>query len=385
MLLFALIYIACLLELCVATTWNLTIYVFGKITGTSKPTSATKGSSASGSASSKSVIKEALKVPKARDLPPATKKEAAVTVANKLPASAPVQIVIYLYTNAARIFVPRFPAEDLFMILVRHRAKPGLLWQFNASMNACLQRVAAGENPDNLPHSWETLQADWNIKTSWKPRTDPDGLDFANDITTFYLSGNVAHLENFLALLDTFFGDRVRHPDAGEIFPQPITVYIYPHTTVHLSDNLATRMDFPTNIHRQASLPIIPFSIGAPAYGNQHVIVNFDFTGEENQLDITLTGNLYPFRAMLEAANVRGQYYGPENPQGRQTLYCRILNTVDMAEESEVNGLIQILTTVMSNQLMIAKIEGTAMEDTPARAVLEQLQAIPSLFWTMRD
>ena len=362
---------------------QLWIYTFGKFVTTKTSASTSKGSD-SKSASDKGVKKETIKIPKGRDLPAASaSKFVAKPAREKLPSSAPIEIIIYMYTQAARLLVERFPAVPMYEIIVRHRSRPGMLWQINQALNSCLQRIAAGPNEAELPGTWELFQANWNVRVSFKPQNDPEDFGFTNDVVTFYLAGDQQHLENFLAFLDSCWTDRARFPDAGDIFVLPLNVQIHPHTTVTLSDDLPTRMDNPTVLHAVLSNPCIPFTRGAPAFGNLHILMTLDCENDTN-MDITLTGNMYHFRGIMATNNIRGEFYGPLNEQGRQNRYARIFPTVHCNVEEEVATVVRILTEEMHNQLILVRMEtppAESEEETPSETFLTTLKGLPSLVW----
>ena len=356
------------------------IYTIGKFTKAATKTTTASGGVGSSTDGIKKDGTPKIKIPRGRDSAGATvgvKKTE--TTKTKLPATAPIEMCVCRYTNAASIFIQRFPAMPLFMITVRHRARPGITWQLNRAMNACIQRIAAGENENQFPGTWAELQATWNVKTCFKPQNDPDNLGYAQDLVTFYVAGDIEHLENFIALLDTFFNDRRHFPEAGELFPEELTVELYPHDTVDLTENLAGRMDITTTVHPKAPRTPIDFYKGSPPFTGQHLIVNFTF--EEDQLDSTLTGNLYPFYSIMSTNEIRGEYYGPENESGRQTLYCRYLPDVDVTDEGQMDGLIRILTDVMHKQIILARVATEPAEDTPAFAAKTRLKTIPNLYF----
>ena len=361
------------------TYQHIPIYTLGKFL---KGKTTVLGGTSSGSSGKSGVNKDSSKVtvPRGRNSDPKTATRFDTQKKVKLPSSAAVELCVYLYTHTARCFVERFPAVSLYMVCVRHRAKPSLTWQINRALNDCVRRIWEGDNEEQLPATWPDLQTEWNVRTSFKPARDPDDLTFASDVVTFYIAGDKQHLENFLAFLDTFFVDRKTYPDPTDVFPDALEVHLYQHSTAApLSEDIATRMDIPTRLHPSSQTTPIPFYIAAPPYGGQHVIITFVF--ENDELDTTMTGNLYPLRGVFAAQNLRGEYYGPVGENGRQTLYCRYLPDVQTNTPSEVNTLLGILTTELHNQLMLARVTTRPLEDTPGEAVLGQLRELPNLYW----
>ena len=119
------------------------------------------------------------------------------------PASAPIKVCIYKYTDNASVFDDRMGSGALFLLAVAHRQqRPTATWNVLKSFRDCLQRQAGGGGP--LPSTLSQLIDEWHIRIQVKPKEDPDSV-FDAGVVGVYIGGTLEDLLQGINKMDSFF------------------------------------------------------------------------------------------------------------------------------------------------------------------------------------
>jgi len=144
------------------------------------------------------------------------------------PASAPVEVCIYKYTDQAADLWDLFKGKDnvpLYQVQISHEAQRSITFQIRDSFNDFL----ASSKGDNsaMPSSMQQLETMAGVKLVVGDRTDPDNVGFQQWRVAFYCTDAV----NFMRLLDDWF----QHKKKQIAHEQPFQVVLHPHIGVDLS------------------------------------------------------------------------------------------------------------------------------------------------------
>ena len=143
------------------------------------------------------------------------------------PASAPVDVCIYKYTDDASDLWDLFHGKKvpLFQVQIFHNAQRSITFRMRDSFNDFLAS-AKGED-DTMPASVQELEAMAGVKLVVGDRTDPENVGFQSWRVAFYCTDAI----NFLHLLDGWF-QYMKKEFAHE---QPFQVVLRPHDGIDLS------------------------------------------------------------------------------------------------------------------------------------------------------
>ena len=167
------------------------------------------------------------KLPRAGDITLEQGPRPAQTLRRR-PASAPVDVCIYKYTDQAADLWDLFHGKDdvpLFQVQVSHEAQRSITFQMRDSFNDFL---AIAKNEDGtMPSSMQQLEAVAGVKLVVGDRADPENVGFQQWRVAFYCTDAA----NFLRLLDSWF----QHKEKQIACEQPFQVVLRPHIGVDLA------------------------------------------------------------------------------------------------------------------------------------------------------
>ena len=143
------------------------------------------------------------------------------------PASAPVDVCIYKYTEDASDLWDLFHGKKvpLFQVQIFHNAQRSITFQMRDSFNDFL--ASAKKEDDTMPASVQELETMAGVKLVVGDRIDPDNVGFQSWRVAFYCTDAI----NFLHLLDGWFQYRKTEIDRE----QPFQVVLRPHVDIDLS------------------------------------------------------------------------------------------------------------------------------------------------------
>ena len=115
----------------------------------------------------------------------------------------------------------------------------------------------------------------------------------------------------------------------------------------------------------------VPFSAAAPPFGRRLICCVIDI--EELSVSAVITGNTYPFRAQLDAANIGGDY-GPADSDGHREYY-RVLPSQAM----DTFDLAGTLATLFCGSIVLCSLRAEPPADSPGAAYVDGLKDQPNL------
>ena len=315
-----------------------------------------------------------------------TKASKSASKSSPLPAESDIiEIAIYKYSDTARLHLPGMPDAALYQVGMRESGKVNTLGQIENNLDACLRRAALEPHAGPLPATWAALQKNWHVRICYAPSTDPARLAFDRRVITFYVAGDVYHLERFLIFLNTFFTDCLARPSRSATYSEPRILHIHPHVTVPLTPNLADSMTLSTHVHLRSRTPPIASQICAPPQGNLHVLVRVEFT--TTKMYTTITGMTHPFHDQFGLSGLVRMPCGPVmDIVGRTAFHAYLCPPVQLGNLDHEHELMRVLTIVMHHQLLLATIEIPPEPNTPGAECLAELSGLPTLlFRTMQE
>ena len=304
------------------------------------------------------VRKTLLKAPRASDLSPQvkTRKPPSQPTARE----APIQVDVRRYTEDASYFVQTFPSDTMWQVQVVHDARPSVVYNIVRLFNEFLVETHATN--DAVPGSLGTLFEQHHIKLVLTDKNDPDSVGFVQWRVAFYVAGTALNLRFALDLLDHFFRYRER-TETDRPFARLQAVY----TITTLLDTTLSANDFevPSTVVR-ADVFQFPFYAAAPPFGRRLICCIFDVDGDN--ISAVVTGNTYPFRALLDAAEIGGDY-APADDDGRKD-YFRVFPS----EPVDHCSISATLAAVFKGSTILCAVRGAVEPDSPAANLLDELR-----------
>ena len=203
------------------------------------------------------------------------------TRTQSVPSEAPIQWCWYKYGEDASVYFDRMPRVTLYMGILQHMARPGILWKLHVNLDSCLATLH--QDDEMIPGSVADLRDNWNVRIAYKPKEDPDQLGFSTDTVAFYVAGDQAHLENFLNLMDCFFEYRKANPELNEEFPSTLKVTVEHNANVMLN-NPIEGLAIPTEIQDPSKNMTIQFWTASPPGSTRHLTADI----QENESSDTI-------------------------------------------------------------------------------------------------
>ena len=320
----------------------------------------------------KPVSKQLLKVPKASQLQP--KIAIKQTRPQRAPSEAPITVVVYKYSDNARLLIENWPNVVLWEIILQHLCRPSVTFNILLNFPDYLRRANLAEGV--LPQTLRELDTNFNMRIVIKPRADPQQI-FDATCVAFYVAGTEADAKNAINILDSFFVDRHAHPQPGEVFEQPFQVDYYMHSNAQF-DLVATEMDTASVVHEPSAQLPIPFTAGGPPAGARHLLATIDC--EDSSAQLLLHGNTWPFRNTLNSRQIPGDY-GEEDADGRREYY-RVLTVADTNDQATIRVLTDALQAGVGNTIIRVDARTKPTADTPSATFMQELLTIKQLQFT---
>lgn len=310
------------------------------------------------------------KLPRATDILVSETPRPAAQTSRRMPASAPVKICIYRYTNQASDLWDLFHGKDdvpLFQVQIAHEAQRSITFQMRDSFNDFL--ASAKDDGGAMPTNVQQLEAAAGVKLVVTDRADPESVGFQQWRVAFYCTDP----QNFLRLLDGWFD----HKDKQMAREQPVQVLLFPHTNIDLSgveDDLSYEHYV---INEPAALLPLHIFEAQPVIGKRITVLNLQLKST-NEIDLVITGHTWPFRARLDAFGIAGGYTEEENGAARR--YYRVWKDIDVAGDG-TNRFMDMLETVFKNMALRVTLDAAPVPDTHVAAFIDKLREAPSVFF----
>ena len=310
------------------------LIVFGKVVAPTKPAvQLTRKSAASGSSQPG---QSPLKIPKANKLTPQVRTPPKTSTKEKLPNAAPIEYHAYSYTNDASAFLRGMPAQRCTQWIVCHNARPSFFYNFHVRFTAFLVQAHA-DDPQH-PGDIRAVETALGIRFFYPPATDPDGMQFARNVITFFATGGENANNDLIQLLDSFIVYRQHNPEPCSNFPLALNVELYRSPNVDIPQPLAN-LDVATNTHVPAKTLNTPAHKGAPPFGNHHVLCNIQ--KDADTYAFVLTGNTYALHRYFDLQAIAG------SPGADGEGYFRIISDALADPGATANQLRQLASTLI--------------------------------------
>lgn len=114
-----------------------------------------------------------------------------------------------------------------------------------------------------------------------------------------------------------------------------------------------------------------------PPLGKAGLALTLEGTAAEGAVNVLLTGNTWPWRSALDAANVPGGYV--EEATGTKT-YVRMLTDVRVGETEDTERLRQLFEDVLrSFPVLLRAVDDEDRDNTSVASARSHLLALPSI------
>ena len=330
----------------------------------------------------------------------------------RLPASAPLDVVIYKVTKRASDVWDQFTEADgaeLWQIQMEHAARPSAIFNLRDSFQDFLKQA---DSDSGIPTSLDVLQQKAGIKLTLADRNDPDKVGFVQWRVAFYVAGDKAvAVENFFMLLDDFFSFK------SKALAKDIEIHVRPHTSAQaeVTSDLVESLSYEhLTFHEavsEAQLPLKMFE-AQPVVGKRIVTI-FIQPESGTHVSVLFGGNTWNFRSALDEAGVkgavlynikvsvcvnnrmlcvRGAYLEDEggddqqqkqaNQNGNQNggrKYFRVMRSLDVSSEEQAKSLQGVLENVFHGLAMKAVVETPPEEDSDVESWINSLKQIDCL------
>jgi len=292
----------------------------------------------------------------------------------RLPASAPVDICIYKYTDQGADLWDLLDGKDgvpLYQIQIAHGAQNSVTFQMRDAFNDFLRATRAANNA--MPATLKELETAASVRLVVTDRADPDDVGYVPWRVAFYATD----ISNFLLLLDGFWKFKARQLAQD----QPFQVVVHPHTSIDLSavwDEL--EYENYTLQENSATLPLHVFE-AQPVVGKKITTLNLQVDGD-TMISMIVTGHTWPWRTRLESFGISGCYYAEEANKGNEMRkYYRVWKDIDVSDDAQQQKFIAMLDGVFKNVAMRVSLDRCPHPDSPAGAFVENLRQRASLFF----
>ena len=290
------------------------------------------------------------------------------------PASAPVDICIYKYTNQASDLWDLFHGQDdapLYQIQISHQAQNSVTFQMRDAFNDFLRATHAANSA--MPTTLQQLETAAGLRLVVTDRADPDDVGYIQWRVAFYATD----VCNFLLLLDGFWKFKERQLARD----QPFQVVLHPHVGVDLSvvwDDL--EYENYTLQDTSATLPLHVFE-AQPVVGKKITGLNLQVNGD-TMVSMIVTGHTWPWRARLDSFGISGGYFADEaSKENESRKYYRVWKDIDVSDDAQQQKFIAMLDDVFKNVVMRISLDRRPKPDSPVGAFVERLRQRPSLFF----
>jgi hypothetical protein len=115
-----------------------------------------------------------------------------------------------------------------------------------------------------------------------------------------------------------------------------------------------------------------------PPIGKRITVLNLQLQSD-NEINLVITGHIWPFRDRLEAFGIARGYFEDENSDGR--CYYRVWKQIDVAGDG-AGRFMEMLSTVFNNLALRVSLDGVPVPDTHVADFIGKLREKPSLFFT---
>ena len=291
--------------------------------------------------------------------------------AHKLPATAPVAVVMYKVTNCAGDVWEQFNGQDvaLWQVQVDHPVRArSLCYRMRDAFGDYLR--AESEKNEALPKTINDLASKAGVRMVVTDAKDPEDIGFIQWRVAFYVAAD--DLKNFLHLLDGFFvwkGHMVMREQ------QPVEVHLHPHTNVDIAD-VWEELEY-GHYKWQEPQATLPLGIFEAQGLRKPITLNLQLQSPEI-LSIVITGGTWYFKERFDAFGIRGARIDNEGEENRQ--YIRIIPDLDVSEQSSREHVLGMIgDSVLKDLALRVTVDKEPEEDSAVGAFLELLKMQPSL------
>ena len=220
---------------------------------------------------------------------------------NRLPDSAPVQVVVYKVTDSAGDCWSQYEGTEasLYQVQMKHEARPSALFDLNRSFGDFLKSVHAED--ESVPVSLQDLQQ-CGIKLVLTDNQDPDGVGFVQWRPAFYVVGDphAKPVTNFLLLLDEWWAYK------SKAMGRQLEVQYHPHTSVGDLGDIDEQLAYEHCVVEapSASVPLGIFE-AQPVISKRIVTINVQPEGADT-VSILVSGSMWVYRARFDAQGIPG-------------------------------------------------------------------------------